>query len=201
MKMIQPPKHKLLPKRLNGTAELFQDVMLNLVQRRELFSCLYSRMRIGSSSFTGNSFYIFYCIDYLRSQLVDCRLFFENNSDAHRLSDLNKLLNDKDIDLLYKKLSRSWGTVQKNASLKQVINKTIVHKQRNFQQNQQVRFQVLNDFIDAAEEYMQLLVQKLTKEHYNFISLDFSSSSPYIKSMSNDVDEFINHIASIKKYL
>lgn len=148
--------------------DLFQELMLGILERRAIF-CSLEKLMIGKpkNSVEDNSFIKSYTSDYLRSQLADLRLFFERDSKAYRLSyvtdhckkDCCKAQHKLIFDTYWKKGS---GTL----CLEDAANKAIFHREMDFNASSGVAREDLDICIDQLDSFLDQLVSELTTDGY-----------------------------------
>ena len=172
-------------------ASFFQQLMLDILQRRALF-------RAFESSITGknilNNFFIsFYATDYIRSQLTDLRKFFETESKSYKLSSLTNCLVDKTIKNIHTNIFETkWKTdLSWNVSLEDLANKAVMHKEINYISSQLYKVQ-LDLFIDTMNDFLDKLISALSSENHKVSLIGRSLDSDFLKNQQEkDFEEYL----------
>lgn len=145
--------------KLEKYLEIFQELILVILQRRALFRALESSL-IGKNISAENPFLNFYAGDYRRSQFADLRKFFDNNDryPSYKFSYITKHCSDKNISDDYEKLLKEWQD-----KFQDIANKNDFHLEHGFISAPVLKKQ-LDDFIDEINEYIDKVIEVLVKD-------------------------------------
>jgi hypothetical protein len=173
--------------------EVFQQIMLNIVQRRALFRSLENSIIGKPAEIESNFFVKFYAFDYLRAQLTDIRKFFENDSKSYKISTITNNLDDKSMkDAHTEMYTNRWKKDDEwEMSLSDLANKMIMHAEIGYL-SPDVYTNQLDFFIDEVNAFLDGLVGAVTIEGYNVGHLDRSPNSDFlINKQTEDFEEFL----------
>jgi hypothetical protein len=191
--MKTPEKTEQNCKMLEEYIMTFQQLMLDVLQRRSLFRAFENSIIGKDGSIENNMFVRFYAADYTRSQLTDLRKFFETDKRAYKISFIFDHLVDKksqqDYNAMY---GNKWkNDTQWNISLENLANKAVMHKEIDF--NSPVLYKnQLDALIDELNTFLDELVRFLTKEKFPVSFLDRSLDSDFLTNQQQtDFEEYL----------
>ncbi len=171
----------------------FQQLMLDVLQRRSLFRAFENSIIGKDGSIENNMFVNFYAADYTRSQLTDLRKFFETDDRAYKMSSVFDNLTDTTVRQNHKDIyENKWKTdKQWNISFEDLANKAVLHKEINFSSSNVYKVQ-LDEFIDNLNNFLDELVRILTKEEFKVSFLVRSLDSDFLKNQqAEDFKEYL----------
>ena len=171
----------------------FQQLMLDILQRRSLFRAFENSIIGKDGSIANNMFVRFYAADYTRAQLTDLRKFFETDNRSYKISFVFDHLKDKTVQQKHKDIYENKWKADKNwdISLEELANKTVMHKEIGSSPSD-IYKNHLDDFIDNLNELLTELVSNLTKEGFKVSYLERSLDSDFLKNQqSEDFSEYL----------
>ncbi len=177
--------------KLQKYTDVFQNIMLDCLQRRVFFRCFEAVVK-GKGIGRDNSFLLFYSMDYFRSQLADLRKFFDKDPRVYEFSYITKhcgLLKRR-----HKELFGYWEEIFQDQA-----NKAAFHIERDYITHG-VDVQVLDDFIDKLNDYLNLVIEELNRAGYKVKHIERGKESVFLSSIvPEEFDEVIKMIKTDKK--
>jgi hypothetical protein len=173
--------------------QVFQQIMLNILQRRSIFRSLENSIIGKPAEIESNFFVKFYAFDYLRAQLTDIRKFFENDSKSYKISTITNNLTDKSMkDTHTEMYTNRWKKDDEwEMSLSDLANKMIMHAEIGYL-SPDVYTNQLDFFIDELNTFLDELVRAVTAARYNVGYLDRSPNSDFlVNKQREDFEEFL----------
>ena len=186
-------EHKDTCKALEEYMMTFQQLMLDILQRRALFRVFENSIIGKDGSIANNMFVRFYAADYTRAQLTDLRKFFETDKRAYKISFVFNHLADKTDQRKHGDIYEGkWkNDVKWNISLEDLANKAVMHKEINFSSPDLYKNQ-LDDFIDELNNFLDQLVSSLTRENFEISFLSRSLDSDFLTNQQEaDFNEYL----------
>jgi hypothetical protein len=182
-----------ISKMIEEYALTFQQLMLDVLQRRSLFRAFENSIIGKDGSIENNMFVRFYAADYTRAQLTDLRKFFETDNRSYKISFIFDHLKDKIVQEKHKNIYENSWKADKNwdMSLEELANKTVMHKEIG-SYSPYVYKNHLDGFIDNLNDLLDELVTSLRKEGFEVSYLERSLDSDFLKSQqSEDFNEYL----------
>jgi len=187
------PFQQIMLPRTEEYTDAFQQLILDILQRRSLFRAFENSIIGVDKSITKNCFVTFYSIDYTRSQLTDLRKFFETDGRSYKISSIFSAMSDKTVQRKHKDIFENEWKSEKNwgVSLDDLANKTVMHTERGYSLPDVFKDQ-LDELIDKLNTLLDELIVCLKKEGISVSCFVRSPDSDFLKNQqAEDFCEYL----------
>lgn len=169
-------------------AEVFQQMMLDILQRRAVEEALEERT-IGKVSADESTLRI-YAADYVGSQLADLRKFFDTDGRAFQVKVLTALLPaGSKSQIEHTRLFGVWKKDYEN-----LANQYYFHRQKGYVNPGSISKKSLNQFIEEMNSFLDILVEDLTKAGYAVSYIVRKIGSGYFEDIKESANKFFEKI-------
>lgn len=178
------PPNLITDAALREELDVFQQMMVDIFQRRAVFEGMEDRMR--DRTLTDDTTYRIYVADYVGSQLADLRKFFEQDGRAYKVSGLiARLPVGNSTKLEHDRLHDIW-----KSDYVALANQYFFHRQKGAAPPTSVMKERLNAFIEDMNSMIGVLVSELTAANFDVPFLQIGTDTPYYKDVKATASKF-----------
>lgn len=169
---------------LREELDVFQQIMVDIFQRRAVFEGMEDRML--DRTLADDTTYRIYIADYVGSQLADLRKFFEQDGRAYKVSNLiGRLPIGNATKTEHDRLHDVW-----KSDYVALANQYFFHRQKGAAPPTSVMKARLNAFMEDMNSMIETLVGELTAANYDVASLQIGTDAPYYKDVRTTANKF-----------
>lgn len=177
-----------LIKTIDEVADIFQQIMLDVLQRRAVWEAL-EGTAVGKVA-ANDATLVILAADYVGSQLSDLRKYFDTDNRVYQIAGLTKILPlGSKSQQEHVRLFAVW-----RQDYQELANQYYFHRQRGYINPGSTSKSNLNRFIEEVNLFLDTLIKELCSAGHKVAYTERQKDKGYIKDVKDSAADFFDRL-------